>query len=165
MLRLKFCFLQGYFNNVSEYLRIGPPLYFVVKNYNYRYHSVIIFPFCSNLITFVAMLLFFLSYLWFSTFIKREKGPSASCQGACLLCILYNLIFRNLITGVWWSLFLLLLIFQPEFLPCVCERRGRGGLKGEPWFRSMFVTMLRLQYWYWSIPQLRIKTYKPVMLH
>lgn len=33
--------MQGYFNNVSEYLRIGPPLYFVVKNYNYRYHTVI----------------------------------------------------------------------------------------------------------------------------
>ncbi|RVX12074.1 hypothetical protein CK203_010508 [Vitis vinifera] len=30
-------YLQGYFNNVSEYLRIGPPLYFVVKDYNYRY--------------------------------------------------------------------------------------------------------------------------------
>ncbi|KAL8523692.1 hypothetical protein ACS0TY_013599 [Phlomoides rotata] len=29
-------YLQGYFNNVTEYLRIGPPLYFVVKNYNYR---------------------------------------------------------------------------------------------------------------------------------
>ncbi|KAK4759848.1 hypothetical protein SAY87_022979 [Trapa incisa] len=28
-------YLQGYFANVSEYLRIGPPLYFVVKNYNY----------------------------------------------------------------------------------------------------------------------------------
>lgn len=28
---------QGYFTNVSEYLRIGPPLYFVVKDYNYRY--------------------------------------------------------------------------------------------------------------------------------
>ncbi|TQD98301.1 hypothetical protein C1H46_016122 [Malus baccata] len=28
-------YLQGYFNNVSEYLRIGPPLYFVVKNFNY----------------------------------------------------------------------------------------------------------------------------------
>ncbi|KAH6827867.1 Patched family protein [Perilla frutescens var. hirtella] len=25
----------GYFNNVTEYLRIGPPLYFVVKDYNY----------------------------------------------------------------------------------------------------------------------------------
>jgi len=45
MLRLHFNFLQGYFNNVSEYLRIGPPLYFVAKNYNYRYLSVIIFPF------------------------------------------------------------------------------------------------------------------------
>uniref|UniRef100_A0A6N2K2H0 SSD domain-containing protein n=1 Tax=Salix viminalis TaxID=40686 RepID=A0A6N2K2H0_SALVM len=32
-------YLQGYFNNVSEYLRIGPPLYFVVKNYNYRIKS------------------------------------------------------------------------------------------------------------------------------
>ncbi|KAL6995973.1 hypothetical protein U1Q18_006111 [Sarracenia purpurea var. burkii] len=28
-------YLQGYFSNISEYLRIGPPLYFVVKNYNY----------------------------------------------------------------------------------------------------------------------------------
>ncbi|KAF9686608.1 hypothetical protein SADUNF_Sadunf02G0006900 [Salix dunnii] len=36
---LQFCFLQGYFNNVSEYLIIGPPLYFVVKNYNYRIKS------------------------------------------------------------------------------------------------------------------------------
>lgn len=32
-------YLQGYFNNVSEYLRIGPPLYFVVKNYNYSSES------------------------------------------------------------------------------------------------------------------------------
>lgn len=32
-------YLQGYFNNVSEYLRIGPPLYFVVKNYNYSLES------------------------------------------------------------------------------------------------------------------------------
>nr|XP_043632783.1 NPC intracellular cholesterol transporter 1-like [Erigeron canadensis] len=32
-------YLQGYFNNVSEYLRIGAPLYFVVKNYNYSSES------------------------------------------------------------------------------------------------------------------------------
>ncbi|CAI0382133.1 unnamed protein product, partial [Linum tenue] len=32
-------YLQGYFKNVSEYLRIGPPLYFVVKNYNYSSES------------------------------------------------------------------------------------------------------------------------------
>ncbi|KAJ9673314.1 hypothetical protein PVL29_023105 [Vitis rotundifolia] len=32
-------YLQGYFNNVSEYLRIGPPIYFVVKNYNYSSES------------------------------------------------------------------------------------------------------------------------------
>ncbi|KAE8057400.1 hypothetical protein FH972_014096 [Carpinus fangiana] len=32
-------YLQGYFNNVSEYLRIGPPLYFVVKSYNYSSES------------------------------------------------------------------------------------------------------------------------------
>ncbi|WCJ44712.1 NPC intracellular cholesterol transporter 1 [Euphorbia peplus] len=32
-------YLQGYFNDVSEYLRIGPPLYFVVKNYNYSSES------------------------------------------------------------------------------------------------------------------------------
>ncbi|XP_004301979.1 PREDICTED: niemann-Pick C1 protein-like [Fragaria vesca subsp. vesca] len=32
-------YLQGYFNNISEYLRIGPPLYFVVKNFNYSSES------------------------------------------------------------------------------------------------------------------------------
>ncbi|GMH04666.1 hypothetical protein Nepgr_006506 [Nepenthes gracilis] len=32
-------YLQGYFNNISEYLRIGPPVYFVVKNYNYSSES------------------------------------------------------------------------------------------------------------------------------
>lgn len=32
-------YLQGYFNNISEYLRIGPPLYFVVKNYNFSSES------------------------------------------------------------------------------------------------------------------------------
>ncbi|CAN6688278.1 unnamed protein product [Malus baccata var. baccata] len=32
-------YLQGYFNNISEHLRIGPPLYFVVKDYNYSLES------------------------------------------------------------------------------------------------------------------------------
>ncbi|KAI4297881.1 hypothetical protein L6164_037740 [Bauhinia variegata] len=32
-------YLQGYFNNISEYLRVGPPLYFVVKDYNYSLQS------------------------------------------------------------------------------------------------------------------------------
>ncbi|TYH88851.1 hypothetical protein ES332_D01G216900v1 [Gossypium tomentosum] len=32
-------YLQGYFSNISEYLRIGPPLYFVVKDYNYSLES------------------------------------------------------------------------------------------------------------------------------
>ncbi|XP_043713679.1 NPC intracellular cholesterol transporter 1-like isoform X2 [Telopea speciosissima] len=32
-------YLQGYFNNLSDYLRVGPPLYFVVKNYNYSSDS------------------------------------------------------------------------------------------------------------------------------
>lgn len=32
-------YLQGYFHNISEYLRIGPPLYFVVKGYNYSTES------------------------------------------------------------------------------------------------------------------------------
>ncbi|PPD98412.1 hypothetical protein GOBAR_DD04540 [Gossypium barbadense] len=32
-------YLQGYFTNISEYLRIGPPLYFVVKDYNYSLES------------------------------------------------------------------------------------------------------------------------------
>ncbi|KAL3655161.1 hypothetical protein CASFOL_000947 [Castilleja foliolosa] len=32
-------YLQGYFNNISDYLRIGPPLYFIVQNYNYSSES------------------------------------------------------------------------------------------------------------------------------
>ncbi|GAV60134.1 Patched domain-containing protein [Cephalotus follicularis] len=32
-------YLQGYFSDLSEYLRVGPPLYFVVKNYNYSTES------------------------------------------------------------------------------------------------------------------------------
>ncbi|WCJ40010.1 NPC intracellular cholesterol transporter 1 [Euphorbia peplus] len=32
-------YLQGYFSNITEHLRIGPPLYFVVKNYNYSLES------------------------------------------------------------------------------------------------------------------------------
>lgn len=32
-------YLQGYFNDLSEYLRVGPPLYFVVKDYNYSLES------------------------------------------------------------------------------------------------------------------------------
>ncbi|KAA8535924.1 hypothetical protein F0562_028402 [Nyssa sinensis] len=32
-------YLQGYFNNITEYLRIGPPLYFVVRDYNYSSES------------------------------------------------------------------------------------------------------------------------------
>ncbi|CAH2060365.1 unnamed protein product [Thlaspi arvense] len=32
-------YLQGYFNNISTYLRIGPPLYFVLKDYNYSSES------------------------------------------------------------------------------------------------------------------------------
>ncbi|KAH9759565.1 SSD domain-containing protein [Citrus sinensis] len=32
-------YMKGYFNNISEHLRIGPPLYFVVKNYNYSSES------------------------------------------------------------------------------------------------------------------------------
>ncbi|XVE67310.1 hypothetical protein DITRI_Ditri08aG0150500 [Diplodiscus trichospermus] len=32
-------YLQGYFTNVSEFLRIGPPLYFVVRDYNYSLES------------------------------------------------------------------------------------------------------------------------------
>ncbi|XP_057728449.1 uncharacterized protein LOC130944243 isoform X2 [Arachis stenosperma] len=40
-------YLQGYFTNVSEYLRIGPPLYFVVKNYNYSSESTQTNQLCS----------------------------------------------------------------------------------------------------------------------
>lgn len=32
-------YLQGYFNNITEHLRIGPPLYFVVKDFNYSASS------------------------------------------------------------------------------------------------------------------------------
>ena len=31
--------LQGYFDDLAKYLRVGPPLYFVVKDYNYRYRQ------------------------------------------------------------------------------------------------------------------------------
>lgn len=34
---------QDYFDDLAEYLRIGPPLYFVVKDYNYRYLSIIFY--------------------------------------------------------------------------------------------------------------------------
>ncbi|OIV97566.1 hypothetical protein TanjilG_12323 [Lupinus angustifolius] len=40
-------YLQGYFNNVSEYLRVGPPVYFVVKNYNYSSESLHTNQLCS----------------------------------------------------------------------------------------------------------------------
>ncbi|TYI97034.1 hypothetical protein E1A91_D01G115100v1 [Gossypium mustelinum] len=43
----QYSYLQGYFNNVSEYLRIGPPLYFVVKNYNYSSESIDTNKLCS----------------------------------------------------------------------------------------------------------------------
>ncbi|KAJ4715848.1 Niemann-Pick C1 protein-like [Melia azedarach] len=32
-------YLQDYFDNIAEYLRVGPPLYFVVKDYNYSSES------------------------------------------------------------------------------------------------------------------------------
>ncbi|XP_047325787.1 NPC intracellular cholesterol transporter 1-like isoform X2 [Impatiens glandulifera] len=32
-------YLQGYFSDLGEYLRVGPPLYFVVKDYNYSSES------------------------------------------------------------------------------------------------------------------------------
>uniref|UniRef100_A0A1D1YJ54 Niemann-Pick C1 protein n=1 Tax=Anthurium amnicola TaxID=1678845 RepID=A0A1D1YJ54_9ARAE len=32
-------YLQDYFNDLAEYLRVGPPLYFVVKDYNYSSES------------------------------------------------------------------------------------------------------------------------------
>ncbi|MCO5604732.1 hypothetical protein L7F22_058902 [Adiantum nelumboides] len=32
-------YLQGYFDNITEHLRVGPPLYFVVQDYNYSSSS------------------------------------------------------------------------------------------------------------------------------
>lgn len=32
-------YLQGYFNNITEHLRVGPPLYFVVQDFNYSASS------------------------------------------------------------------------------------------------------------------------------
>ncbi|CAM6128550.1 unnamed protein product [Calypogeia fissa] len=32
-------YLQGYFDNITEYLRVGPPVYFVVQDYNYSTES------------------------------------------------------------------------------------------------------------------------------
>lgn len=82
------------------------------------------------------------------------------------ILVSYNLIFRPLFAGViWWSFdhdtAEILTLLSPLFL---CESQGRG-MGDKPWFWSMFVTMLRLHCWCYSSPQLRIKTYKPVMLH
>jgi len=30
-------YLQDYFDDLAEYMKVGPPLYFVMKNFNYRY--------------------------------------------------------------------------------------------------------------------------------
>lgn len=32
--------VQGYFDNITEYLRVGPPVYFVVKDYDYRFSEI-----------------------------------------------------------------------------------------------------------------------------
>lgn len=40
-------YLQDYFNNIATYLRIGPPLYFVLKNYNYSSDSTQTNQLCS----------------------------------------------------------------------------------------------------------------------
>ncbi|PKA60101.1 hypothetical protein AXF42_Ash009785 [Apostasia shenzhenica] len=32
-------YLQGYFDDLADYLKVGPPLYFVVKDFNYRLES------------------------------------------------------------------------------------------------------------------------------
>jgi hypothetical protein len=29
--------LQDYFDDLAKYMKVGPPLYFVVKDFNYRY--------------------------------------------------------------------------------------------------------------------------------
>ncbi|KMZ68870.1 hypothetical protein ZOSMA_228G00020 [Zostera marina] len=40
-------YLQDYFDDLTKYLRIGPPLYFVVKNFNYSLESRQINQLCS----------------------------------------------------------------------------------------------------------------------
>jgi len=42
---------QGYFSNISEYLRVGPPLYFVVKDYNYRFINFIVLSVLVSLLS------------------------------------------------------------------------------------------------------------------
>lgn len=32
-----FLYFQDYFNDLAKYMKVGPPLYFVVKDFNYRY--------------------------------------------------------------------------------------------------------------------------------
>lgn len=34
---LLLCYSQDYFDDLAKYLRVGPPLYFVVKDFNYRF--------------------------------------------------------------------------------------------------------------------------------
>ncbi|RXH71137.1 hypothetical protein DVH24_015759 [Malus domestica] len=71
---------SGYFNNVSEYLRIGPPLYFVVKNFNYtvvHFHSFRMYVATMkiwkityiqmNFFTFQHMMCFSISFNFLST--------------------------------------------------------------------------------------------------
>ncbi|KAB2045969.1 hypothetical protein ES319_D01G200200v1 [Gossypium barbadense] len=54
-------YLQGYFTNISEYLRIGPPLYFVVKDYNYSLESrdtnkfIVAFWIINRMISFMGL--------------------------------------------------------------------------------------------------------------
>lgn len=97
VLIVAFLFLQGYFNNVSEYLRIGPPLYFVVKNYNYRYYIVKYFLLCIFSDT-LNCFLFFLGkghikfcliynvcmcvalHFYFSLSLRREVCASWQCS-------------------------------------------------------------------------------------
>lgn len=41
-------YFQNYFDDLAKYLRVGPPLYFVVKDFNYRYCMVLFFMFLRS---------------------------------------------------------------------------------------------------------------------
>lgn len=42
--------VQDYIDNVTAHIRVGPPVYFIVKDYNYRYNVLLYFIFVANLL-------------------------------------------------------------------------------------------------------------------
>lgn len=50
--------VQDYIDNVTAHIRVGPPVYFIVKDYNYRYYAFL------YLIVVPSLLLILTVYKW-----------------------------------------------------------------------------------------------------